>query len=744
MYDFIDRLREGRFNAAYKAFRNASGFPAVAARFCSQPCREACPLDSEGSQPIEINLLEKACLMYADKKEPTEYNLPVREKKIAIIGGGISGMACAMRLATKRFMVTVFEKSEKIGGTLWDIMDSSVFLDDFKLQMKYLDYELQTGCEVKDLGQIISQGFHAVYVSTGRDGNDFGLSGTLSGKPCMVKDGTGILAGGSLLGHDRIYALGDGLAAATAIDNFLMTKNLIYPEYNQTQMMLDDSRMIPSQAVMPSRTDSEEKGGSYTEEEAVEEAERCLRCQCDACRIWCDLTEYVHKWPLRIRDEIIATTAPGSADIKATPAKRLINTCTQCGLCKETCPESIDLGGLILAARSRMHSLDKMPWVFNDFFLRDMDFSNSDTAYLCHRAPHEHGSAYAFFPGCQLGASDPDLVIRSYTEILRHQPDSGIMLGCCGVPAVWAGDDEKHQEELSRIKTDWESLGRPVMILACPTCMDNFRKYLPEIKAVFLYDLMAEWFQHEGFPSAARPDMTYSIFDPCPTKPGDSVRRSVRSICSGLDIHTEPLALQKKFAACCSYGGHGSIADPDFAEAVREKRVSESSNPYIVYCINCRDAFLGKGKKVYHILDLLFGCAPKLSTATARRENRAWIKERILKEIFGEKPCVSPAVSDGTVMLEISGDLKEKISSQHLLEEDICEVVAFCERTGRTVYDPEKNSFSGYRKVGRMTHWVEYKRTGDPGTFILINAYCHRMEIELEAVWNGHKINIIE
>jgi len=46
--------------------------------------------------------------------------------------------------------------------------------------------------------------------------------------------------------------------------------------------------------------------------------------------------------------------------------------------------------------------------------------------------------------------------------------------------------------------------------------------------------------------------------------------------------------------------------------------------------------------------------------------------------------------------------------------------------------------------VGRMTHWVEYKRTGDPGTFILINAYCHRMEIELEAVWNGHKINIIE
>ena len=60
---------------------------------------------------------------------------------------------------------------------------------------------------------------------------------------------------------------------------------------------------------------------------------RCLECRCDFCRSYCDLTDFYNKWPLRIRDEILATTLPGSADVKATPAKRLLSTCNQCGLC---------------------------------------------------------------------------------------------------------------------------------------------------------------------------------------------------------------------------------------------------------------------------------------------------------------------------------------------------------------------------------------------------------------------------
>jgi len=781
VYEFIDRIREGRFNAAYKAFRNAAGFPAIAAELCSGPCRAVCPLHAENagaeSDAIELNLLERACIEYADKKEPTAYNLPRRSKKIAVAGAGISGMACALRLATKMYSVTIFEKADEIGGTLKDIMDADIYKKDFELQMKHLETDLRCGCEITSADQLTAEGFDAVYLATGKGGTDLSVPLTDDGEPCMMLGDAGLFAGGSLLGHDKIHALGDGLAAATAIDNFLMTGNLIYPTYRKTKMVLDESRITPGRTAAAADGCDDRDPLSISRNDAVHEAERCLRCQCDSCRIYCDLTEYVHKWPLRIRDEILATTAPGSADIKATPAKRLINTCTHCGLCKDTCPQDIDLGGLILSARSKMHKLGKMPWVFNDFFLRDMAFSNSEAACLCRPAPcadhdsdsrqsgHENEKrtcTYAFFPGCQLGASDPELVSGSYKHILEHEKDTGIMLGCCGVPAVWAGDDILHDGEISRIKTQWESLGRPTMILACPTCMNNFQRYLPEVKTVFLYDLMAEWMSaNAGSDSAGGtagpgPADKFAIFDPCATNDGDSVRRSVRKICSGSGIQTVPLPQQEQHSACCSYGGHGSIADSRFADMVRERRISESDAPYIVYCINCRDAFLGKGKPTYHILDLLLGREPRLSTATKRRENRIEMKEKILKEIYRESPADadssasagssaadagSAADETDNIRLEISDELKEKISSEHMLEEDIRNVVAFCERTGRSVYDTEKDTFSGYRKIGRMTHWVEYRRSADPSALILVNAYSHRMEIELELIWNGEKID---
>ena len=74
-----------------------------------------------------------------------------------------------------------------------------------------------------------------------------------------------------------------------------------------------------------------------------------------------------------------------------------------------------------------------------------------------------------------------------------------------------------------------------------------------------------------------------------------------------------------------------------------------------------------------------------------------------------------------------------------MLEEEVIEVLDFCERTGRRVYHTEKQTYSGYHEVGYMTYWVEYKKASEEGGYELVNAYAHRMKIELEAVWNGSK-----
>ncbi|MDD4200836.1 MAG: FAD-dependent oxidoreductase [Eubacteriales bacterium] len=813
---FITRLQEGRFNAAYKAYRDATGFPEIAAMLCTEECKGSClrnavagGTDAKAADPIELLKLEKAVLEHSTRKEPVNYNIPSKHKSVAIIGAGISGMACALRMATKKYKVTIFEKSDRTGGALMKgVAEAAERIQaDFALQMQHLDYDIRFNTEIKSLDEILRLGYEdnkaaaegavspvsavmrsrttnasrnyegtydAIYIATGAGGPDFGVAAKADsanfGGPCLVishkynSTDTAVFLGGMLTGADPIHALADGLRISTAIDNYTLTGILKYPVYPETEIQIDETHYLTTKTVT-----SADK--VYTKEEAVKEAKRCMKCQCSACRLHCDLTEYLHKWPLRIKDEIIATTAPGRSELHATPAVRLINSCTHCGLCKQTCPSDIDIDGLIQSARVRMHKLGKMPWAFNDFFLRDMAFTNSDAAYFCEMSPGDvsensfnttPGAApkYLFFPGCQLGASEPELVIKAYEWLLNQSPASGIMLSCCGIPAQWAGDEDLRDEVLARIRQNWEKTGKPVLVLACPTCRNTFARQLPEIETVFLYELMAEKMSFGKRPeNSPGSSLAFAVFDPCATEQDEPVRNAIRNITRGLNIKTEPLPIQEKWSACCSFGGHGILADPEFTKFVRNNRIRESNLPYITYCINCRDSFLHEGKQATHILNLIFGTQPKTDTITQRRENRIRLKETLMKDYFNTSPrgdskptgdskeaSKDAMVSgdSGLITLTMSDEVRHKLSEEFILEHEAADAVSFCEKTGRTLLDQEKNSYIGYRKIGNLTYWVEYRKTNKPDCFELLNAYTHRMTIDLEMIWNGHKIDIHE
>lgn len=779
--EMISRLQEGRFNAAYKIYRDATGFPELAASLCTESCKASCLKNAvRGGQPIELLKLERSILEHATRKEPVNYNIPAKNKSIAIIGAGISGMACALRMATKKYRVTIYEKGDRAGGCLGDKVSPEVMSDELALQMKYLKYNLKLNTEITSLEQVLELGYEdnkaaaedaasavasvmrsssmnaarslegtydAVYVATGAEGDTFGIEASDEyGGPCRIVGETAVFLGGAAAGADPIHALADGLRISTAIDNYTMTGVIKYPVYPETEISIDEAAFVTTQAVASADE-------IYTKEEAEQEAGRCMKCQCSACRLHCDLTDYLHKWPLRLRDEIVATTAPGTSELHATPAIRLINTCTHCGLCRETCPEGIDMDGLIQASRYRMHQLDRMPWAFNDFFLRDMEFTNGPQAAMC-KAPegYEGNAKYVFFPGCQLGAGEPEIVRQAYEYMLDQEPSSAIMLGCCGVPADWAGNEQLRDSVIAGIRDDWQSLGRPVMVLACPTCRNTFAKYLPEAETVFIYELMDEWGIRElpgagddrSFRVKCGVSETCSVFDPCATASDEKVRAAVRSLCSKAGIALEPLPLQEKWTACCSFGGHGRLADPSFTEFVREKRISESELPYITYCINCRDSFMEEGKTAPHLLNILFGIEPKLYTLTQRRDNRKKLKEGLLERYWNKSLNDNADVprDEPPVILEMSQETRQKLNREFILEEEAAEVVAFCERTGRSLYDTCKGTYTGYLKIGNLTYWAEYKKTSESGRFILVNAYSHRMKIELEMVWNGKKIDI--
>ncbi len=726
--DFQEKISRKSYNAAYRTYRNAVAFPDIVAELCPEYCAAKCPR-KDLDQSVQLNLLERTCVNKAVKKDPTDYNLPAKKGKIGIIGAGISGLACALRLCSKKFNVTIFEKTDKLGGQLWNLMPQEIFLKDIERQFKHENYTLQLNTSVDDIEQLKDQGFDALYVATGKNGFDFGTLNREKGQ-CYINGDTGVFAGGSLTGKDPMFALADGLSMAWAIEVWLSTGKLEYPGKRQpSKAVSNQDKLWRLEAVIP--TDN----GLFTDEEAVEEAARCIRCQCDACKTYCDLCDFFNKWPLQMRDEIMTTVMSSESMIHKTPAIRLINTCTQCGLFEEACPEDIELSDMIKEARKRLHKLNKMPGAYHQFWLRDMAFANSKFAAVKKTAPGEKQCNYAFFPGCHLGAADPEYVIEPYKWLLSKKPQTGLLLRCCSVPADWAGNEALHGEEIQSLREDWQALGEPVLIMACPTCIRNFAEYLPEIQTVSLYEVLEQWkFEQK---SVKKTKKIYSVFDPCSARHIDPIQQAVRRLAeqSGVTLEELPKGDQH---GCCGYGGHVSIANPKFAEHVAKKRSALSDNLYIAYCINCRDVFKGENKPVVHVLDLLFNINTQesvLPDVTQRRENRVRLKETLLSEIWGEKMESKPEKCKLNIV--IRPEIKEKMNTLKLLKEDVCNVVEYSQKSNRRTFDPQKKTYLCYREIGHITCWVEYCQAGD--AFEVVNVYSHRMKIELEAVWNGKK-----
>lgn len=735
--DFQSKMINSNYNAAYKTFRNAVGFPDVVAALCPEYCASVCPR-KDTDRSVQLNLLEKTCVAKAAKKDPTDYNVPLKNRKIAVIGAGISGLACALRLSQKKYDVTVFEKSGRPGGKLWDLLPPKVFLEDIAKQFKYEKIEWKYNTEITNINDIVQAGFEAVYVATGKGGRHFGTMAR-ENEYCLLNSGIAAFVGGSLTGKDPVRALADGLDMAWAIEVFLKTGKLEYPaEAGPCRAEANPDKLQKTDAVLP--TDD----GLFTDEEAAAEAGRCIRCQCDACMRYCDVCAYHNKWPMKIRDDVMATVAFSTSPsmLKKTPAKRLMNTCTQCGLCDEVCPEDIEIGGMLLEARRRLHKQDTLPGAYHQFWIRDMEFTNGRSAALAKKAPGQEQCSYAFFPGCQLGAADPRYVAEPYKWLLSKKADTGLILRCCGIPAHWAGNEEMHDQAIADLRKDWMDLGQPVLILACPACGKHLSKYLPEIETLSLYEALDQWGYEVPEQAGPFPDNagTFSVFDPCAARHAEPLEQAVRNLAGKAGAIA--LELPKgDMHGCCGYGGHSSEANPDFYNYVVKERSGLAKNPYLVYCINCRDVFRGEGKPVRHILDLLFDVDREgagLPSLTQRRRSRIGLKEALLREIWGEEMDKKPA--EHGFRLKIGPEVQDKMDRLKIIEDDVCHVIELGERSKRRTYDPATDAFTCYRESGNITYWVEYRKDGEE--YEVVNVYTHRMKIKLEGMWNGRKAEI--
>jgi glutamate synthase (NADPH) small chain len=132
--DWNDLVYRDRWREALEVLHSTNNFPEFTGRICPAPCEAACTLNIIDT-PVAIKTIECAIIDRGWQEGWIVPEIPERRtgKRVAIVGSGPSGMACAQQLARAGHDVTVFEKNARIGGLL------RYGIPDFKMEKHLID-----------------------------------------------------------------------------------------------------------------------------------------------------------------------------------------------------------------------------------------------------------------------------------------------------------------------------------------------------------------------------------------------------------------------------------------------------------------------------------------------------------------------------------------------------------------------------------------------------------------------------
>ena len=174
--EFIDAVSKGEFEEAYNIIAQTSSLPAICGRVCPQEnqCEGRCVQGAFG-EPVAIGRLERFVADWHDANGTDNFKAPEPNgHKVAVVGSGPAGLACAGDLIGMGYDVTVFESLHKAGGVL------AYGIPEFRLPKAIVAKEVskleEKGVKVvknavigqsMNVDELFADGYEAVFIGTG-------------------------------------------------------------------------------------------------------------------------------------------------------------------------------------------------------------------------------------------------------------------------------------------------------------------------------------------------------------------------------------------------------------------------------------------------------------------------------------------------------------------------------------------------------------------------------------------------
>ncbi|MCL2111674.1 MAG: 4Fe-4S dicluster domain-containing protein [Clostridiales bacterium] len=554
----VAKVQAGKLGAAFRAYREAVLFPHVVSEFCDAPCRGVCVRERLSDGYVDLPAIEREVVAGGAKGEGSRYAMPKKKERVAVMGDGLAGLACAWRLASKGYAVTVVTSGAGQSGALdfglgqglrrvrrgaaerlatasqssasaslpetpcsasclrhstrspgYEPQEEELraaqfaeaFIADRDDLFRYVECEWREG----GAGRLANVGgYDAVFESVAVQGEG-GVAGEIArglAAAAAIEEGfrIGDLSGakpdagahGALdFGAGRTDSSSTIRRCSTADSENSKCDGVMVASQCESRRTIGCDPQDPDlRAARPEANGSPVNERFYGLEYDFgggSEAERCPMCNCSLCIDACPMIRKFKQNPKRMAADLGVSVLPVGGKIMRV-GSRMMNSCNLCGLCTAVCPAGVDTRTAMDSSRRILKEGGHMAPAYHSFWMEDFEHAMSDEAYgVVGEAPCK----VLFFPGCQLTASLPDVVARTFDYICEREP-AAMLLSCCGVPADWAAEREVFSATVERLRAEWERLGRPEAFFACSACKKVFEGALPEVRGRLVYEWLAE------------------------------------------------------------------------------------------------------------------------------------------------------------------------------------------------------------------------------------------------------------